>query len=428
MKKFASLLIAMIMIFTMAIGTISVSAASPSPAINGQLEAGKSYTMSLTQAKADNAVLYFDGTMNGNFFNGNTDASKAVALTVEAVDGGIRFFFEKDGAKLYIDIHEYTAGKAGVRITDAPAGVFTYNADATTYVVNCAGADRYLGTYNTFTTFSCSDIKYITGDNAANVWISQFPAVFTEVGSAPVVPDTTVAPETTAAPETTEAPVAPAAPLLENATLADLSSFVADEEGGKDTSYISRTNADGWKATGARSDAAAYTGNAPMITLNGKTSVPGTLTSSVIKGGIGKLAFNYGFAFGDDQFSLTITVKKADGTVIKSEKLEKTGLTKETVYDVVLDINANEDVILEIVNNGLTNTAAGTDKNKDRLGIWNLCWTAPEAAPETTAAPVDTTAPESSSDTGDNGVFFAAAALAVVAIAGTAVISKKREN
>ncbi|MBQ8258099.1 MAG: hypothetical protein IJY97_00920, partial [Clostridia bacterium] len=191
MKKFASLLIAMIMIFTMAIGTISVSAASPSPAINGQLEAGKSYTMSLTQAKADNAVLYFDGTMNGNFFNGNTDASKAVALTVEAVEGGIRFFFEKDGAKLYIDIHEYTAGKAGVRITDAPAGVFTYNADATTYVVNCAGADRYLGTYNTFTTFSCSDIKYITGDNAANVWISQFPAVFTEVGSAPVAPDTT---------------------------------------------------------------------------------------------------------------------------------------------------------------------------------------------------------------------------------------------
>ena len=428
MKKFASLLIAMIMIFTMAIGTISVSAASPSPAINGQLEAGKSYTMSLTQAKADNAVLYFDGTMNGNFFNGNTDASKAVALTVEAVDGGIRFFFEKDGAKLYIDIHEYTAGKAGVRITDAPAGVFTYNADATTYVVNCAGADRYLGTYNTFTTFSCSDIKYITGDNAANVWISQFPAVFTEVGSTPGAPETTAAPETTVAPETTEAPVVPAAPLLENATLADLSSFVADEEGGKDTSYISRTNADGWKVTGARSDAAEYTGNAPMITLNGKTSAPGTLTSSVIKGGIGKLAFNYGFAFGDNQFSLTINVKKADGTVIKSEKLEKTGLTKETVYDVVLDINANEDVILEIVNNCMTNTAAGSNSNKDRLGIWNLCWTAPEAAPETTAAPVDTTAPESSSDTGDNGVFFAAAALAVVAIAGTAVISKKREN
>ena len=69
----------------------------------------------------------------------------------------------------------------------------------------------------------------------------------------------------------------------------------------------------------------------------------------------------------------------------------------------------------------MTNTAAGSNSNKDRLGIWNLCWTAPEAAPETTA-------PESSSDTGDNGVFFAAAALAVVAIAGTAVISKKREN
>ena len=420
MKKFTSLLLAFVMIFAIAAGTLSASAATPSPAINGQLEAGKSYTMSLTQAKADNVVIYFDGTMNGNYFNGNTDATKAVALTAEAVDGGFRFFFEKDGAKHYIDIYEYTSGKAGVRITDAPTGVFTYNADATTYVVNCAGADRYIGTYNTFTTFSCSDVKYITGDNAANVWISQFPAVFTEVGSTPVVPDTT------AAPETTEAPVAPSAPLLENATLADFSSFVADEEGGKDTSYISRTNADGWKATGARSDAAEYTGNAPMITLNGKTSVPGTLTSSVIKGGIDKLAFNYGFAFSDTQFSLTINVKKADGTVIKSEKLEKTGLTKETVYEYVLDVNTNEDVIVELINNCMTNTAAGTDSNKDRLGIWNLCWTAPAAA-DTTAAP-ETTEPGSSTPTGDNGVFFAVAAIAVIAVASVAVASKKREN
>jgi len=417
MKKFASLLIAFVMIFAIAAGTISVSAASPSPAINGELEVGKSYTMSLTQVKAGNVVLYFDGTMNGNYFNGNTDASKAVALTVEAVDGGIRFFFMDGSVKKYIDIHEYTAGKAGVRITETPSGVFTYNADATTYVVNCAGADRYLGTYNTFTTFSCSDIKYITGDKAADVWVGQFPAVFTEVGSAPVAPEATT-PEITTAPETdapeTDAPVTPAAPLLEGATVADFSSFKPYDETKTDTSYTDRENADGWKVTGARSDAAAYTGSLPMITLNGKTSAPGTLTSSVIAGGIDKLAFNYGFAFSDTQFSLTINIKKADGTVIKSETLEKTDLTKETVYDFVMDVNTDEDVIIEIVNNCLT----GTNSNKDRLGIWNLCWTAPVAN--------ETTEPAEGPTTGDSAlVFIAVAAVSVISVA---VIAKKREN
>ncbi len=418
MKKFTSLLIAFVMIFTIAIGTLSASAASPSPAINGELEVGKSYTMSLTQANLENAVLYFDGTMSGYYFNGNTDASKAVALTVEAADGGIRFFFMDGAVKKYIDIVK-SGTYINVVMTETPAGVFTYNTEATTYVVNLEGTDYYLGTYNSFNTFSASKISYITGDNAVKVWVSQFPAVFTEVGSAPVVPDTT------AAPDTTEAPVAPAAPLLEGATLADFTSFVADEEGGKDTSYISRTNADGWKVTGARSDVAVYTGSAPMITLNGKTTAPGTLTSAVIAGGIDKLAFNYGFAFSDTQFSLTINVKKADGTIIKTETLEKTDLTKETVYSHTIDVNTTEDVVLEIINNCLS----ASTSNKDRLGIWNLCWTQAEAAADTTApATPDTTAPGSSSDTGDNSVFFAAVALAVVAIAGTAVISKKREN
>jgi hypothetical protein len=367
--------------------------------------------MSLTQANLEGKVLYFDGTMSGYYFNGNEDASKAVALTVEAADGGIRFSFTDNGAKKYIDVVK-SGNYINVVITDAPTAVFKYSAEATTYVANLEGTDYYLGTYNTFTTFSASKISYITGDNAAKVGVSQFPAVFTAVGSAPVAPE---APETTVAPATTEAPAVESAPLLEGGILADFSSFLPDEEGGKDTSYISRTNADGWKATGARSDVAAYTGGIPMITLNGKTSAPGTITSSVIKGGIDKLAFNYGFAFTDTQFSLTVNVKKADGTVIKSEKLEKTDLTKETVYSYTLEVGTSEDVIIEIVNNCLT----GTDKNKDRLGIWNLTWTQP-AAPETTE-------PGSSSQTGDNTVFFAAAALAVVAIAGTAVIGRKHE-
>lgn len=222
-------------------------------------------------------------------------------------------------------------------------------------------------------------------------------------------------------------------PLLDDAVFADLSSFVAEDPEGKDTSYLSRTNADGWKVTSARSDVAEYTGSAPMITLNGKTSAPGTLTSAVIKGGMDKLAFNYGFAFSDTQFSITINIKKEDGTIIKSETLQKTDLTKETVYSFTMDVNTTEDVVLEIVNNCLT----ATDKNKDRLGIWNLCWNKVKAAPETTApetttapeattAP-ETTAPDASSNTGDNSMVYIVA-IAVIAVFGLAAISVRREN
>ncbi len=410
MKKFTSLLLAVVMVFTMALAAISVSAAP----ITAEVTAGKSYVMSINQVTAG-AVIYFDGTMSGNYFAGNEDASKAVALTAEAVDGGFRFFFMDGSAKKYIDIYEYQAGKVGVQITETPSGVFVYDNTLGTYVVAVAGVNYYLGTYGTYKTFSKNDVKYISGDKAADVGVSQFPAVFTEAGSAPVTPPVDTTPSTTA-PEVTDAPTAPAEPLLKDAVLADLV-FKGADDTVKDTSYVERTNAAGWKATGARADAPAFTGATAAITLNGKTSAPGTLTSTVIEGGIAQLAFNYGFAFSDDQFSLTITVKKADGTVIKSDKLEKTGLTKEVAYDYILDVNTNEDVIIEIVNNCLT----GTDKNKDRLAIWNLCWTKPAAAPETTA-------PAESGDTGDAGVFFAVAAVAVVMLAGTAVISKKREN
>ena len=36
--------------------------------------------------------------------------------------------------------------------------------------------DYYLGTYKTFETISASKTTYITGDNAANVGVSQFVA------------------------------------------------------------------------------------------------------------------------------------------------------------------------------------------------------------------------------------------------------------
>ena len=141
---------------------------------------GSTYKFALTQANLGK-VLYFTGAMSGNYLATSEDPTKAVDVTIEEVDGGVRLFFMDGETKMYIDINEYTEGKAGVRITAEPTATFVWNEECKVYTANVAGADRYLGTYNTYNTMSASEIKYIAGDNLSKVGISQFPAGFCTV-------------------------------------------------------------------------------------------------------------------------------------------------------------------------------------------------------------------------------------------------------
>ena len=339
MKKITSLFIAAVMLLTMAIGTIQTSAA----ALNNELEVGKSYTMSLTQANLENAVYYFDGTMNGYYYNGNTDASAAVALTVEAADGGIRFSFMDGNVKKYLDVVK-SGSYINVIITETPTAVFTYNTEATTYVVNIEGTDYYLGTYKTYKTFSASKISYITGDNAAKVGVEQFPAVFTEVKAS--------APETTEPPVETDPFVAPTTPedIL----------------------------------------AAAYALEEGATLQGGSYTLTGVISS-------------IDTAYSEQYKNITVTIQVGDKT-IQCFRLKGEGAEALKVGDTI--------------------TVTGTICNYKGTVEFNSGCTfvlVASAAPETTA-------PESSTDTGDNGVFFAAVALAVIAIAGTAIIGCKRET
>ena len=145
--------------------------------VEGQPAAGSTYKYALVQAELGK-TLYFTGKMAGNYLAASEDASKAVDVTIEEVDGGFRFFFMDGEVKTYIDINEYAAGKAGVRLTAEPTAVFTWNEECKVFVANVAGADRYLGTYSTYSTFSASDIKYIAGENVSKIGVSQFPAGF----------------------------------------------------------------------------------------------------------------------------------------------------------------------------------------------------------------------------------------------------------
>ena len=154
--------------------------ASNGPAFVEAPEVGKTYKYALVQAEIGK-TLYFVGSMNGNYLATSEDPTKAVDVTIEEVEGGVRFFFMDGENKLYIDINEYAEGKAGVRITAEPTATFVWNEECKVYAAEVAGAPRYLGTYSTYNTISASDIKYIAGENVAKIGISQFPAGFCTV-------------------------------------------------------------------------------------------------------------------------------------------------------------------------------------------------------------------------------------------------------
>jgi len=143
-------------------------------------EVGTAYKYALTQANLGK-VLYFTGAMSGNYLATSANPAEAVDVTVEEVEGGYRLFFMDGETKMYIDINEYKEGKAGVRLTAEPSATFVWNEECKVYTANVAGADRYLGTYNTYNTISASEIKYIAGEKQADVGISQFPAGFCTV-------------------------------------------------------------------------------------------------------------------------------------------------------------------------------------------------------------------------------------------------------
>ena len=140
-------------------------------------EVGGTYKFALEQAELGK-TLFFTGAMSGNYLATTTNAASAVDVTIEEVEGGFRFYFMDGETKTYIDVNEYAAGKAGVRLTTEPTATFVWNEECGVFTAEVAGAPRYLGTYSTYATMSASDIKYIAGENVAKIGVSQFPAYF----------------------------------------------------------------------------------------------------------------------------------------------------------------------------------------------------------------------------------------------------------
>lgn len=142
------------------------------------------YKFYLTQVKLDNKVLYFAGAMDGFYLATTEDATAAVDVYFEdAGEGAIRLYFMDGNLKTYISVYE------GAKTDGTPTATLTLvpqqdRAITWKYIPAIRGfactikiggtADNhedgdaktfYIGTYNTYKTFSLSETSYVLNDD-----------------------------------------------------------------------------------------------------------------------------------------------------------------------------------------------------------------------------------------------------------------------
>jgi hypothetical protein len=125
---------------------------------------GTGYKLALNQGNLGK-TLYFAGSATENqawYMQSTENAAEAAVMYLEEVTGGYRLYFTKDGVKTYLDMHK-SGTHFNLRLTTTPEAVYTWNTEHNTLVAVVDGTECYIGTYNTFNTFSCSQLSKING-------------------------------------------------------------------------------------------------------------------------------------------------------------------------------------------------------------------------------------------------------------------------
>ncbi len=130
------------------------------------------YKMFLNQVKLGK-TLYFDGTVTSSEYLATTEkAAKAADVVLAKVENG--YTMTVNGK--FIEIYTNSNNKQRPTLVDTATGAWTWNEELKLFAWTIGTSVYYLGTFNTFDTISSSSISFITGDNAANIGVSQFPA------------------------------------------------------------------------------------------------------------------------------------------------------------------------------------------------------------------------------------------------------------
>ncbi len=143
-------------------------------------EAGKAYLFALKQNGLDvPATLYLTGEMDGNYLATSANISDAIRVYLEETEGGYYLVCLKDGVKHYINVTTYEKDDGSLKNTQKietePSVPYTWDAERGTLVADLGDLGKfYIGTYNTYTTMSTSNVTYI--EDVTKIGVSQFPA------------------------------------------------------------------------------------------------------------------------------------------------------------------------------------------------------------------------------------------------------------
>lgn len=120
-------------------------------------------------------TLYFKGDIDNREYGATTEnAAEAAKVVVAKTEGGHTL---KVGDK-YLEIYTNSEKKVRLRLVDAPTAAWVYDYELGAFTWKEGETVYYLGTYNTYNTISASNVSFISGDNAANVGVTQFVLKF----------------------------------------------------------------------------------------------------------------------------------------------------------------------------------------------------------------------------------------------------------
>ncbi len=147
--------------------------------------AGVPYKFALNQNGLETpATLYLTGEMSGNYLATSSNVLEAADVYLEETEGGYYIYYMAGEAKKYVNITTYAKDDGSLKntqkIEDAPSVPYTWDAERGTMVADLGDLGKYyIGTYNTYTTMSTSNVSYI--QDVTKIGASQFPAGFATV-------------------------------------------------------------------------------------------------------------------------------------------------------------------------------------------------------------------------------------------------------
>lgn len=107
------------------------------------------------------------------------------------------------------------------------------------------------------------------------------------------------------------------------------------------------------------------------MTMNGKTSTVGTITSPTISTGCGTLKFKYGYPFSESKGIKFKVEIKQNGAVVETYTIDDPSAIKLKAYEYEAEVNVSGEFQIVFTNLSPSNSTA----NKDRFTIWDVEWT-----------------------------------------------------